>query len=327
MESIFIGVDLGGTFVRVGAFTLDGELLGTNQAPIHAGQGPEIGILRIRSLIDETFAQAKILNQEYSLTGIGIGCTGPVDPTNGVINNPYTLPTWEHVPIIEPLETQFGVPVTLENDADAAALGEYWKGAGQGVQRLYAVTVGTGIGAAFIYNGQIYRGVGGAHPEGGHMLIDPTGPACYCGISGCWEGLASGPAIARLAKERIVEFPGSKILEKPNDDIEQIDARMVAQAADEGDELALAVMQKAAHDFSLGLANIVILFIPDMIVLSGGVMQSYKMFQPAVQQVLKNIECMAPVSQVQIVPAQLGYRAGIYGAAYTVIQKVKGEHV
>ena len=133
----------------------------------------------------------------------------------GTINNPYTLPTWEDVPIVDFLVDRFGVPVSLENDADAAALGEYWQGAGRDVQRLCAVTVGTGIGTAYILHGKIVRGNGGWHPEGGHMIIDPSGPQCYCGAKGCWESLASGSAIALFAREQFYPTGKREILTRP----------------------------------------------------------------------------------------------------------------
>jgi len=320
-EALYIGIDLGGTFVRVGAFDSQGTLLSVDQAPIEAQRGPQVGLSRIISLIEKALGE---LPSKYTLAGIGFGSTGPVYPEQGIIDNPYTLPTWENVSIFNPLIERFGVPVTLENDADVAALGEYWMGAGRGIKRLYAITVGTGIGAAFILNGRIYRGVTGAHPDGGHQVIDPSGPKCYCGLSGCWESLASGPAIARQAQAQIGQYPQSLLSEMAEGNVSRIDARMVAQAARAGDPLAETVMQRAAEHFSLGVANIIILFLPDMIVLSGGVMESIDLFEPALEQMVKTIDVMVPASQVHIVHAQLGYHAGLYGAVFAVIQKVNG---
>ena len=121
----------------------------------------------------------------------------------GLILNPGTLPGWVDVPIADYLAERFQAPACLENDADAAALGEYWMGAGRGVSRLYAVTVGTGIGTACILDGGVYRGQNGFHPEGGHQIVDPTGPECYCGGKGCWESWASGTAIADAARRAL----------------------------------------------------------------------------------------------------------------------------
>jgi len=311
-----VGIDLGGTVVRGGWFDLRGELLAVEELPLHAQEGVAAGLSRLRELIHSLCQKSGA----GSLVAIGVGATGPVDPAQGVINNPYTLPGWDHVPITAELQRHFGVPVALENDADVAARGEYWKGAGQGVERLYAVTVGTGIGTAFILNGEIYRGVDGAHPEGGHHVIDPSGPACYCGAHGCWEVMAAGPAIVRYAHEALASAQDSALLALADGDLSRLTARDVAQAARDGDALARAVMDKAAAYFSLGLVNIVALFLPQVIVLSGGVMKSLDLFLPAVTQALADHQAMYPARKVRILPAALGYYAGVYGAAYTALQ-------
>src|SRR5215212_6266468 len=144
MEKVIVGIDLGGTIVRAGAFDSQGKLRVVRETPIEAARGPEFGLSKIQGLVEQVLAESGTA----SLVGIGIGSTGPLDPVRGLINNPFTLPTWENVPILEWMQESFDVPVTLENDADTAALGEYWQGAGQTAKRLYAVTVGTGIGTA-----------------------------------------------------------------------------------------------------------------------------------------------------------------------------------
>ena len=312
---IAVGVDIGGTHVRVGAFDSAGQLLGQNEAGI-ASIKPESGLSLIEQLIHETLDSVNA----QSLLGIGIGCTGPVDPVQGLVNNPYTLAGWSNVSIVERLNKTFNVPVRLENDADTAALGEYWQGSGQDAKRLYAVTVGTGVGTALIVDGKIYRGVDGSHPEGGHQLIDPNGPECYCGYRGCWESLISGTAIsshARSAKNN------EQLLSLADGDPNRIDAHMVAEAARAGDLTANAIMQKAARDFSLGIINIISLFVPDVLVLSGGVMKSADLFLPTLEETLKTPNPMVPFDRVQIVPAQLGYYAGLYGGAYMILSEAE----
>jgi glucokinase len=318
MASVVVGIDLGGTIVRAGALSLEGKLLAVKEQTIEARRGPQIGMARIQTLIGSVCRDS----DGGDLLGVGIGCSGPVDPENGVISNPHTLPTWENVPIVAWLTDRLGVPVALENDADVAALGEYWQGAGKNVSRLYAVTVGTGIGAALIIDGQIYRGLDGAHPDGGHHVVDPSGPVCYCGAHGCWESLTSGSAIARRAQERISEFPLSQILEMAGGDPSRINARLVAEAAQLGDPFSEEIMAQAANFFSLGLINIVMLFVPEVIVLSGGVMKSVDLFMPAIQNVLRKHDVMVPASRVRVIPAALGYYAGLYGAAYTIIKRL-----
>lgn len=309
-QPVAIGMDIGGTLVRLGAFDLAGQLLGQKEASI-ASIGPERGLRLIEDLIHDT-----VESVSGSLLGIGIGCTGPLDIKRGLVNNPYTLDGWSNVPIVEYLSQALHVRVVLENDADAAALGEYWQGAGLDAKRLYAVTVGTGVGTALIVDGEIYRGVDGSHPEGGHQLIDPSGPECYCGHRGCWESLISGTAISNTARsvmsqEELAVLGGS----------EHISGRVIADAARAGSPTAVRIMQKAARDFSLGIINVITLFVPDVLVLSGGVMKSADLFLPTLEKTLETPNPMVPFEQVRILPAQLGYYAGIYGGAYMILSE------
>jgi glucokinase len=234
----------------------------------------------------------------------------------GRIHNPFTLPTWDDVPIVEWVQKTFNVPVTLENDADVAALGEYWKGAGQSIKKLFAVTVGTGVGTALIEEGRIYRGMDGFHPEAGHMILDPNGPLCYCGAHGCWESLCAGPSIVRDVLN--TDLSHSSLLEMANGNHEKIDAHMIADAARGGDTVAQEAMKKAARYFGLGIVNVITAFMPEMIVLSGGLMKSSDLFLPVMQEAIEAHSIMIPAKQVRILPAQLGYHAGLYGAAYTI---------
>jgi glucokinase len=308
-EKIIIGIDLGGTNVRVGAMTIVGELVASHECPIQARQGPKAGVEKIAGLITRVTDEAG-----GRLQAIGIGSTGPVDRDLGAIQNPYTLPTWENVNIVNLLHERFRVPVTIENDADAAALGESWRGAGQGLSRLCMVTVGTGVGTAFIYDGRIYRGVGGAHCEGGHMILDPSGPECYCGAKGCWESLASGTAHGAYAREQAASHP-TLMIELAGGDLERIDAATVAVAARRGDPLALGIIDRAAKYIALGLVNLIVLFLPDGIILTGGVMRSFDLMEARIRLVIARHNIMSPVDKVALRLAGLGQQAGMIGAA------------
>jgi glucokinase len=315
---VVVGIDLGGTYVRVGVFRPQGQLLHTRQQAIEAHLGGEAGVQRILTLVEQAYQESG-----GELIGIGMGSTGPLDSSLGLIQNPYTLPGWENVPILQPLRDHFGVPAVLENDADVAALGEYWAGAGGGVQRLYAVTVGTGIGTALIYHGQIYRGLGGNHPEGGHQVIDPSGPLCYCGATGCWEALAAAPAIAARAQAAAQEQPNTLLLQLAGGDLSRIDAKLVAAAARQGDSLALKIFSATARYIGLGILNCIAMFLPETIVLSGGVMKSADLLLPQIQSLVAQHAAMHPVHQVRLVKAKLGYHAGLYGAAYAILQSLE----
>jgi glucokinase len=189
----------------------------------------------------------------------------------------------------------------LENDADAAALGEYWQGAGQGVDHLAVVTVGTGIGTAFVYHGELYRGLRGVHPEIGHQVLDPKGPLCYCGARGCWESLAAGPSIARLARKelsrerKINGADVSLILKLAGGNLAQVSGIHVTEAARMGDPTALRIVEQAATYLGLGLVNVILFFVPEVILLGGGVMKSYDLLKPTLDAVIARHSLMVPV--------------------------------
>jgi glucokinase len=302
--------------VRAGAVDRDGNILTIGETTIQANEGPQAGLNRITRMVEDI-----VQKTGANLLGIGIGSTGPLDLKRGAIQNPYTLPGWEDVPITGPLQDHFMVPVTLENDADAAALGEYWVGAGQNVERLMAVTVGTGVGTALILKGQIYRGIDSCHPEGGHMILDPAGPLCYCGAHGCWEVLAAGPAISEQARQAARQHPESQMLSLAGGDLEKVDSSIAVAAARGQDAAACQVIERAAHYTAIGMVNLINVFAPDMIVLSGGVMKSSDLFLPEIMKVVHQNNLMVPADRIQIVLARLGYYAGITGAAYTLFQK------
>jgi glucokinase len=309
VNGILIGIDLGGTNVRVGAITPARELLTFQDATIEAQQGPKMGVKKIAGLIEAVLAK---VNQPIS--AIGIGSTGPLDREGGRIQNPYTLPGWEDVDIVSVINARFGVPVALENDADAAALGESWVGAGRGLKRLAMITIGTGVGTGFVQNGKIYRGVNGFHPEGGHIIIDPSGPECYCGAHGCWESLVAGPAIAKIAREDPA-LPKSSIYQACGGNLKKINAVMIFEGARQGDIFAKRLVDQTAHYIALGFVSVMMLYLPDCIVLTGGVTRSYDLLESRIQEILTRHDVVVPVHQVQIRLSELGQHAGMFGAA------------
>jgi glucokinase len=237
--------------------------------------------------------------------GIGVGSTGPIDPETGVYGEVGTLPGWQGAPLAADLEREFGVSVAVENDADAAALGEAAWGAGRDASSLLYVTVSTGIGVGIILDGRLYRGAGRAHPEIGHQVIDSRGPACYCQANGCWESLASGPAMeAWMGANAAGQFPP-----------EALTARQICALARQGDTLALAAVRREAHYLGLGLANLVTIFCPEVIALGGGMMLSADLFLAQAIDVVRRICTQVPAANTSIVLAGLGTDTGLLGAA------------
>ncbi len=283
-------VDIGGTKIAVGMVDDDGSLLASLENPTEPQRGPDYGVNLICEMLRQTAFQTG-----GSLQGIGIGCTGPVDPLTGTLEHNEFLPGWEGLRLTEKLSRRFGVSTVMENDADAAALGESAWGAGRGSNRFIYITISTGIGGGIIIDGHLYRGVDGAHPEIGHHVIDPDGPQCFCGAHGCWESLASGPALAqRGARET---------------------AQAVCAAAEAGDPVALAAVEREGYYLGLGLANLVTLFSPEVIALGGGVMRSRGLFWEAIQAVIRRNCGLVPHEKTRLVPATLAKDAGLLGAA------------
>jgi glucokinase-like ROK family protein len=290
-------VDIGGTKIAVGVVDEDGRVRARGECPTDAQRGLADGLKRITEMLRQTTAQAG-----GSLRGIGIGCTGPVNPRLGTIGNVEFLPGWEGASLAGALSQALGVPAVIENDADAAALGEWAWGTGRGTNTFLLVTVGTGIGVGVIINGKLYRGVDGAHPELGHHVVDPTGPGCFCGAHGCWESMACGPAMERWAQ---ANPPQGR----------RLSARELCNLAEQGDAAAQAAIQRTACYLGLGIANLVTMFAPEMIALGGGLLQSHHLFLPAIREAVRTNCGLVPYARVQILPASLGADTGLAGAA------------
>lgn len=293
-------VDIGGTKIAVGIVDNDGRVLVRMQAPTDPGHYSS-GIELIARMLRQT-AQ----NTGVQLSGVGIGSTGPVDPIRGEFGDVDFLPGWRGRSPVRDLAQIFHVQVALENDGDAAALAEAGWGAGRNRSRLIYVTVGTGIGGGLVFDGKLYRGVDGAHPEVGHHVIDPTGPECSCGFRGCWESLAAGPAMAAW-------FERNAPAAHPHR--EGITAERICELAQQGDAAALQAVEHEAFYLGLGLANLINLFTPDAIVLSGSVMKSAPLFLDRIRAVIRRGCRFVPFEKTELTLASLGDDTNLIGAA------------
>jgi glucokinase len=245
---------------------------------------------------------------------VGVSFGGPALATSGTVRLSDHVPGWEDYPLRERLERRYGVPASVDNDANVAALGEYRYGAGQSCDSLLYVTVSTGVGGGWVLNGEVWRGAGGMAGEIGHTVADPQGPPCFCGKRGCVERLASGPYIAARAREWLREQPGrgERLRALVGGDLKRITAKDVAEAAAEGDELAWEALQTAAWALGLGLGNAVNLINPQRIVLGGGVMKSGARFWEALRATSR--ATARKEMRLDIVPAALGDDAPLWGA-------------
>jgi glucokinase len=294
-------VDIGGTKIAVGIVDDSGRVLSKRESSTDAHRGYANGLERMIAMLRETARDAGA-----EISGIGIGCTGMVYPISGAFGDVDFLPGWQGNNPVEDLARAFNVAVALENDADASALGEASWGAGKGKSRLVYVTVGTGIGGGIILDGQLYRGADLAHPEIGHHVIDPSGPQCSCGFRGCWESLATGPALAAWFKSNA---PAEQRYS------EDLTARQICQLAQQGDELACRAVEREAHYLGLGLANLINLFVPDVIVLGGSVMKSAALFLDGARKIITQGCRFVPFEKTELTLASLGEDANLIGAA------------
>lgn len=299
-------LDIGGTKIAAGVVDPNGRILERVECPTESARGFPDGLRRMIAMLRDLSRRACV-----EIGGIGIGCTGPVDPFTGMLDIVSLLPGWEGGAIVPGLSEAFGVPVAMENDADAAGLGEARWGAGKGKTRFVYVTVGTGIGVSMIFDGILYRGVDGSHPEIGHQVIDASGPPCYCGANGCWESFAAGPGILRWAEARIPE--------------NGLTVQRICELAEAGDAAALPVMERQGYYLGVGLANLVSAFCPDMIALGGGVMRSAHLFLDRARQVIRQYCTLVPAEKAEVTLASLGADTGLAGAAQAWFHRFQPE--
>jgi glucokinase len=213
-----------------------------------------------------------------------------------------------------------GVRVVVDNDANVAAWGEYRQGAGRGSTHMILVTVGTGIGGGVVLGGELYRGARGMGAEIGHMSIDPQGPFCGCGQRGCWERLASGTALGRMAQEAVMGVTGSLILALAGGDSHRVSGRHVTEAASQGDELAIELIRRMGMDLGRGLVNLANIFDPDLFVIGGGLVSvGEPLLAPAREELGRNLEGASHRPEIPVVPAELGEKAGVVGAGLLVL--------
>lgn len=294
-------VDIGGTKIGVAAVSSDGRVLTNAECPTRGDGHPAETLDRAVRLLRQCAGETA-----SSLAGIGIGCTGPVDPITGIVGNVDLLPGWEGINLAELFASEFGVSVAVENDADAAALAESQWGAGRFASRFIYVTVSTGIGAGVVLDRLLYRGVDGVHPEFGHQTIDDSGPSCYCGANGCWESLASGPALVSWL---------TRYQDIPEADQSQLTARDICDRARLGDPSAIEAVKRLGHYLGVGLGNLITLFCPDTIALGGGVMRSASLFFDHACFVARSRCGLVPASRTSIALTSLGDHAPLLGAA------------
>jgi glucokinase len=315
-----VGIDLGGTNIVVGTLAEDGsELLGLVSEPTLPDQGGDAVIARIVKLARASMAQAK----GKEIVGVGIGSPGPLDTKTGIVILTPNL-GWVNMPLRDRVAAGLKLPTVLDNDANCAIYGEWWRGAARGVDHVIGLTIGTGIGGGIVLGGEIYHGASDVAGEIGHMTIEANGRLCKCGNQGCLEAYASGPAIAARAVEGIKAGATTTLPQYVAGDFSRITAQVVYEAANDGDSFALDVVHETAKLLGAGVASLVNIFNPNVVVICGGVTQAgEKLFGPLTLEVHRR--AFKPAWEVcRILPGTLTGTAGVYGAAAVFMKRTWG---
>ena len=315
-----VGVDLGGTRLRTALADRTGEIIRQRSVPTRAAQGQTAVISR---MVAEIRAALEPLLMS-SVSSVAVAVPGPVDPWNGVVYRPPNLAGWGDVPLKSILEAELAVPVHLGNDANVAALAEHQFGLGRGLSHLVYLTVSTGIGGGVVEANRPILGAWGGAAEIGHMTIDVNGPRCGCGNHGCLESMASGTAIAREAQRRIARGHPSVLADDFADNLEAIRADLVVTGAESGDALSLSVVEWAGYNLGVGLANVMHLYDPAIVVIGGGVANAWPLLEGPMRKAIRERAMKAYVQHTKIVRSELGDDVGLLGAISLALRLSEG---
>lgn len=307
-----VGVDIGGTNLRVGRVPLEGGApsVAVRRCSTRAASGSDRVLDRIVTLIRELVAEVG----RERVAGIGLGAPGPLDTASGVVVETPNL-GWRNFPLRDLVAEACGLPVTLDNDANCFTYGEWWRGAGRGCGHLVGITLGTGIGGGVVIDGEIHRGTSGGAGEVGHMSVDFRGRPCACGSRGCVEAYASGPAIAARAVEAITDTGGSILASLADGDLDRVTAETVSEAAAAGDRHAEEILRDTAEILATAVANVIHLFNPGAVVIGGGVANAgERLLRPLRREVRRRV-FGTHMHACRILRGELGDAAGVIGAA------------
>jgi glucokinase len=318
-KSLCIGLDLGGTKLAGALVAADGAIFQSTRAPSRPEDGPDHIVDTIAAVVDELGEKAG----GRSVLGIGIGVAGQVDPETGTVRNAPNLHL-ENFPLKARVEERTRMPVAVLNDVQAVTFGEWTHGAGRGVDDLVCIFVGTGVGGGVVADGHLVRGSSGSAGEVGHMTIDLHGPVCSCGNTGCVEAYAGGWAIAQRARAAVAKDPtgGAALLALVSGKHADIVAATVSRAADDGDPLALAIIQETGEALGAGAASLINGFNPAVIVLGGGVIEGMPRLFGLVQAELRRRALRAALEHSRLVLPALGGQAGTIGAATWILREL-----
>ena len=310
----YVGIDIGGTKTIVAVADNDGHIIAQERIDTPREQGPSAVLSAV-----EIAVRSLLTHDALRITAVGIGCGGPLDRERGIILTAPNLPGWDNLDLVHYFRNAFGASVVIDNDVNLMALAEARDGAGVGVDHMAYFNIGTGVGGGIVIGGKLYRGCGNA-AEFGHQTILPDGPNCLCGKRGCLESLVSGTSIARRAKEYLADHPRSSIL-KLAGSLDAVTAEVVARAAFDGDDLARRIWLETGEYLGLGVANVVNILNPRMVIIGGGVAKVGDLLLEPVRRTVRERAMTQLAADVRIVPGVLGEQAGIIGAIRLAIER------
>lgn len=309
----YVGIDLGGTNTKIGLLDEDGNILFSTIVKTESEQGLEKTVERLANILK---IQVSNLNISFEdVAGVGLGVPGPV--ANGRIVKFWANFPWPvDVDLAAEFEKHLGVPVKVDNDVNVITLGEMWKGGGRGYKNVLGLAIGTGIGGGVVVNGKLVSGKNGAGGEVGHIKVERDGKLCGCGQEGCWEAYASATGLVREAKSRLTVNKNNLLYERTKD--REVEAKDIFDAAREGDEFSLNLVDYEAEFIALGIGNLLNVLDTDVVVVGGGIALAGNILFDKINKKLRKYAMLSTLEGLKIVPAELGNDAGIYGAAYLV---------
>jgi len=318
-----IGVDLGGTNIVTILMNEKGKIIARDKRLTEGWKGKEHVVNRIAEGINAVM-ESQPSGIRKKITGIGIGTPGLVDLERGIVYEAPNIPGWNNVPLSRIYRKRFGRPVFLENDANSAALGEWWIGAGKGTRYMVCLTLGTGIGGGIIIDGKVYHGADGYAGELGHISISLDGPRCGCGNHGCMEAYASAIGIIKRTKALLKEKENKKslIYKLIGGDLSKLTPAIITAAARKGDMLAKKIWKDTGFYLGSGIASYVNIFNPEMVVLTGGMTGAGNLLFRPMWQTVRRRAFKGPVRKLKIVAGKIPDDAGAVGAAKTVFQRL-----
>ncbi len=309
----YVGVDIGGTNIRAGVVDSTGHIQGEARRPSLADAGMRAAIARAVDAAAEAIENAGYTVKDISAVGLGVA--GALRSREGICIFSPNFADSRGVQILGPFREAFGLPAVMLNDVAVQTLGEHRFGAGRGCSNMVMITIGTGIGGGAIIDGELRIGSTEGFAEVGHMTILPDGPFCTCGNRGCWEALCGRDAIVRRAIGKIQQGNKTIITDMVDFRLASVTPALIAHAAEQGDELAVEVLEETGYYLGIGIANLIQLYNPEILVIGGGIAQAGRwLFEPILRTVRARAH-MVPAATCRLVPSQLGDDAGVIGAA------------